>query len=141
MISVVPSRTYFWPRSEEPHYEFDKELRAKLAAHKAKEAMTGEEGAGEGWVNLSSEQLTEGSMNGLVSSTSEQITESERQVFSSGQQLWWVMSSSSCSAPPGTCRSCPPVQRWRVGPRTRRRGREPGPRSVRQLTAVGSCPV
>lgn len=74
---MLTHRTH-WPRNEEPHYEFDKELKAKLAAHKAKEAMAEEEGAGEGWVSVPSDQPMEGSMNGLVNSTNEQITESER---------------------------------------------------------------
>lgn len=63
----------------EGHYEFDQELRTKLAATRRKAAEEDQESEEEGrnWTSVSCEPR----MNGMAGSSSGQITESERQAL------------------------------------------------------------
>ena len=72
--------TRTWSK-EEPHYEFDLELREKLAAarRKAAEAERGGEGEEGIWTSGSSEPRLEDRVNGIAgTNTGGQISENER---------------------------------------------------------------
>ena len=115
------SRT--WSK-EEPHYEFDLELREKIAAARRKAAEAergGGEGEGEGegrlWTSASSEPRLDSRVNGITgTSTGGHISENGRQAL--------VMYTTAClllmvCCIPGSCRS-------KIG----LSGRERGPRNV-----------
>ena len=87
-------RAHWSPKSPKggSHYEFDTELRAKLASHRSKEAEGGgevereQEGDGDqgragkdNWASASADPRLEGRVNGVIGNSNGQKTENDRQ--------------------------------------------------------------